>query len=887
VAISDVTESLVRGYFETESLGEKVLKGVADPVVVHRVLRPTGAVARLEVAGARPLAPVVGRDRELALLEEAWGHAADGRGRIVHVTGEAGIGKSRLVRAFGEQLRAGPGAEQVWQCSSHHGSTALYPVTRCLERMLDIDLAAPAADQLAVLERAVQAAGVQSESAVALLVELLSIPESVLARPALPPRDARIATLRVLEALLVDDAAKHPLLLVVEDLHWADPTTVELLDRIIRRLRSIPVLCVLTFRPEFEPPWRWHRDLIELELGPLTAEQVRAMVAATGNTDPDPAVLDWVNSAADGVPLFVEEMLKTLELSHGAESRAPGPAVPPTLEGLLTERLDRLPDLGDVIDVASVLGREFDRDLLERLAPMGGASIEPALLLLTAQGVIRPVPGTRSRFEFTHALLQEAAYARLLRRRRHALHRRVAELLIESPTLVAAREPEVIAHHYANAAEPAKAAAYWHTAGTRALERAAFQEAAEHFRRGLEALDEKAPDPADELDRADFLTYRAASLQAARGYAAAGVDDAYATARSAYQRAGDEDRLVAVIRGEWMFYLLRGQYPTALELADEMLSLGSRSGDEMRLSEGHLYSGLTHMYLANWRRSREHLDQAFELYRRPLLPDQIYDAQGDTGVGALAYNAVVHWELGYPDRSLALSDRSLELAQQAGGEVTRAQAWGMRSFLHMRRSEPDEVIEWVRKSRAHAIETNVGYWATFSSMYAAWLHGRAGSVGDAIERLASALEAYRGSGCSLGLSNFYQLLGDLHLIAGERQLALDDLARGQECIDHTGERSSEAELLRLKARTLMTGDRPDLDGAAAALERAIAVARAQDAKLNELRALRQLTAHQRKLGQPCTELARLEELCDWFAATPELPDLVRAKSLLVAEPTAR
>jgi class 3 adenylate cyclase/tetratricopeptide (TPR) repeat protein len=885
VVISDATKGLVTGYFETEPLGEQVLKGIDRPIVVHRVLRPTGAVGRLEVAGTLPLSPVVGRDRELSELERAWERVAAGRGQLVHVTGEAGIGKSRLLRALSERLGAQARGEQIWQCSAHHGSTTLYPVIRCLERLLELDVTASADDLLATLAAATTNAGLDAGGAVPLLGELLSI--RVAERRTLSPRDARIATLRTLEGLLVDDPARQPLLLVVEDLQWADPTTLELLDRVIRRIRSVPVLCVLTFRGEFEPPWSRNRDLLSIELGPLSREQVSAMIAAVNSRHADPAVLDWIHSAAEGVPLFVEEMLKTLELSQSPSALMPHRSVPPTLEGLLTERLDRLPDLGDVIDVASVLGREFDGELLERLVPMGGASLEPALALLTAQGVIRPVPATRARYEFTHALLQEAAYARLLRRRRHALHNRVAEILIDSPALVAAREPELVAHHYACAAEPAKAAAYWHAAGTRALERAAFHEAAEHFRRGLEALDEKGPDPDDELGRADFLTYRAASLQASRGYAAAGVDDAYARARGAYERARDEGRLVSVIRGEWMFYLLRGQYTTALELADEMLELGSRGGDQMRLSEGHLYSGLAHMYLANFQRSREHLGRASELYRRPELPDQIYDAQGDTGVGALAYNAIVHWELGYPERSLELSDRSLELADQVGGEVTRAQAWGMRTSLHMRRSEPAELVDWVGRSQAHAIETNVGYWVTFSSMYAAWLQGRGGSPTEAVTRLGQALDAYRESGCSLGLSGFYLLLGDLHLIAGERRLALEDLERGQEYIDQSGERSSQAELLRLKARALMAGHAPDVDGATAALERAVSVARAQDAKLNEIRAVRQLTAHQRKLGQRCTELGRLEELCEWFAGTPDLPDLVRAKALLVSEPAPR
>jgi class 3 adenylate cyclase/predicted ATPase len=891
VVISDATRDFVEGYFETESLGLKALKGMSRPIGVHRVLRSTGAVGRLEVASGRPLTPMIGRDHELARLDEVWRLAESGRGDVAHVTGEAGIGKSRLVRSLLERLGEQVGAVQMWHCSAHHESTSLYPVIRYVERLLGLDTPQKAEVQLKVLDTAVRDAGLDPVESVPLLADLLSIERGRDGgSPSLGPRDARTATLRVLESMLVTNPAHHPLFLVVEDLHWADPTTIELLDRIISSLRDLPVMCVLTFRREFEPPWAQHRRGIEIELGPLTSAEVRAMVAAGSETPPDPAVLTWVDSAADGVPLFVEEMLKMLKLDSGAGAGVPGPAVaavPPTLEGLLTERLDRLPDLGDVIDVASVLGREFERELLEALEPLGGADLEPALALLAAQGVLRPVGDARSRFEFTHALLQEAAYERLLRRRRHSLHGRVADTLSRSFAAVAEREPELIAHHWSRAAEPAKATAYWHAAGTRALERAAFREAAEHFRRGLEALDEAAPDPSDDHERADFLTHRAASLQAAHGYAAAGVDDAYAAARSACWRARDDDRLVAVIRGQWMFYLLRGQYGRALDLANEMLALGERADDLVRLAEGHLYRGLVNMYTADFEHARWHLGAAFTRYRRPDRSDQIYDAQGDTGVGALAYNAVVLWNLGYAEESRERSERSLELAEQVGGEVTRAQAWGMRSILHLTRAEPAEFSRWVEKSRAHSIEHNVGYWRIVSALFSGWLQGRAGELDAGIRRVQESLEEYTSSGSRLSLPHFHILLADLLLAAGDQRRALDVLRAGEEYVEATGERFSESELYRFKGRALLAGDSPDLDGATAAFERAVTVAREQNAKLLELRAANQLAAHQRKLGDGGPVLVQLGSLCDWFGPESELPDVARARALLGLEAPGR
>ncbi|MEA2424003.1 MAG: hypothetical protein QOH13_413, partial [Thermoleophilaceae bacterium] len=829
VLISDATRDLVEGYFDTEPLGEQTLKGVSRPIGVHRILGPTGAVGRLGVARARRLTPVVGRDAELALLAESWQRVAGGHGAVAHVTGEAGIGKSRLVHALIDDVAQQTGTE-VWQCSAHHRSTALYPVITYLERLLGLDRTQTPEHQLTLLEQAVMDAGLDPIEAVALLADLLSVPG---ARDdvgqALAPRDARTAILHILESLLVTNPARHPLLLVVEDLHWADPTTVELLGRIIRILPGVPMLCVLTFRDEFEPPWTQEQPVLEIGLGRLTPDEVRAMATAASDTALDPALLEWVESIADGVPLFVEEMLKVGPLPEAT-------VVPPTLEGLLTERLDRLPDLGDVIDLAAILGREFDTALLAALKPLGRMDLEPALAQLAAQDVLRPVAGAPSRREFTHGLLQEAAYARILRRRRRELHGRVAATLVEGFPETVEREPEVVAHHWSAAAEPAEAVPFWHAAGTRAIERAAYVEAAEHFRRGVEALDGAGPHPGDDIEHVDFLTHLAASLQAGRGYAAQGVDDAYARARTACKEVGTDERLVSVIRGQWMFHLLAGQYGTALELADEMLALGERRGHSVAVAEGHLDRGLVHMYMGTFDPAREHLAEAVARYQQPNWSDHIYEAQGDTGVGALAYLALVLWNLGHAEEANECSDLSLERAERVGGPVTRAQAWGMRGILHLSRAEPTELFQWVEKTRAHSVDHDLGYWQTVSSLLSGWLQGRSGQLEPGTTRLEESLDAYVRSGSRLGLPHFHILLADLRRAAGDQRGALALLAAGEEYIEETGERFSESELFRFKGRVLMAMDSPDANGATAAFERAVRAARDQNAKLLELSA---------------------------------------------------
>jgi class 3 adenylate cyclase/tetratricopeptide (TPR) repeat protein len=887
VVISDATKDLVEGYFVTESLGAQQLKGVSRLIGVHRVLRATGAVGRLEVAGERRLTPLVGRDHELARLAQAWQQVKRGHGAIVHLTGEAGIGKSRIVRELLDRLNPRVGEAQIWRCSPHYQGTSLHPVIRHLERLLALDAGRPAAEKMAILSEAVQAAGLAPAEAVPILAGLLGIRGELGESPTgLTARDVRTQTLHVLEALLIANPARHPLLLVVEDVHWADPSTVELLQRVGSDLAHIPVLCLLTFRPEFEPPWVQASQV--LDLGPLTSENVRALAAWASVEPLDPAVLEWVDSTADGIPLFVEETLKMLE--H-AELR-PGNGhdslthVPSTLQGLLTERLDRLPALGGGVDVDAVLGREFERELLVALWPSDGPELEPAMAQLAVQDVLRPVPGERARCEFSHALLQEAAYDRILRRRRQALHGRVAGVLTERFSSVVEREPELVARHWDYAAKPEKAAGYWQTAGMRALERAAFLESAEHFRRGLEALDTAGAGEAGDLERVDLLTYRAASLQAAHGYAAAGVQDAYAAARRVCERTGAADRLVSVNRGEWAFYLLRADYGQALALGDEMLALGEQAGDELRLAEGHLYRGMVHMYLGNFDIARDHLEQAFTHYQRSDEFVQIYEAQGDMGSAALAYLALILWNLGRAEESRGQSDLSLELAEAVGGPVTKAQAWGMRSILHLARGEPVELRHWTEKTRAHSADLSIGYWHTVALLHAGWQQGRGGQLRSSIAVLEEQLEAYLASGSRLSLPHFYILLADLRLAAGDQPQALEALRAGRAHIIDTGERFSESELFRFMGRALMTGDSPDPEAATAAYEQAISAAAEQNAKLLELRAVTGLAVHQGRTGEEATALERVAALCDWFGPDSQLPDIVRARRLLSVQSTS-
>ena len=886
LVVSDATQALIHGYFETEPLGERTLAGVSRPIPVYRVLRPTGVEHRLDPAVSGRLIPLVNRAVEMEMLTAIWHGVQDGCGALVHVSGEPGIGKSRLVHALAERLRGDLALAQRWQCSRHHQSTALYPVIRLLESRCGLEQGESEAAQLEKLRAAVLGAGLDPDDAVPLLVGLLPLAGSPSVRErSADAREERAALLRTLQSLLIADPEQHPMLLVVEDLQWADPTTVELIWRVLNDLPKLRVLCVVTHRQEFTWPWP-RQPAMQIELGPLAPGHVRELAGTVADTALDADIIGRVCAAADGIPLFVEEMMKMLALEESGEEGGAGafePTVPATLHGLLTERLDRLPDLGEVLDVAAVLGREFDRDLLEALDPLRGNDLGPALGKLAAHEILRQLDGPPVRCEFKHALLHEAAYSRVLRRRRQQLHARVASTLVGRFSERAEREPELVAHHWSCAAAPIEAARYWRAAGSRALERAAFQEAAEHFRRGLEALDDAGPATDTAEERADFLTYLGAALQAGHGYAAPGVAEAYAGARVRWQETGDDERLSVVIRGQWMFHLVAAEYDAAYELAREMLALAAGGHSGVALAEGHLYAGMVHMYRGEMQPAREHLEQAIASYPRPERVDQVYEALGGYGAGAHAYLASILSNMGREKESSAHSDRSLELAERVDKPVTRAQVWFMRAILHLGRAEVREFGEWVEKVRAYSVDRNVRYWRTLASAYSNWGRAIAGDRDNGIPRLQASIDSYLKSGARLGLVHLYVLLADLQLGAGARSAALDAIALGEEHMARSGERLTEVELLRCKARALMAGPRADVATAIAELEHAVDVAERQGARLPQVRALGQLVTQRRRIGEDAsTDEERLAELCQRFASDSQLPDLRKAQAIFGA-----
>ena len=879
VVVSDATHRLIAGFFDTEALGPVHLKGVSREIEAHRVVRTTGRVSRLELAD-RGITPLVGREAELGVLIECWQAAAAGRGAVVHVCGQPGIGKSRITHALRDLLPA-VSKTSVWQCSAYHASSALYPVISFLERDLGLHRSAPVPRQLLLLDAALAGTGLPKEDA-HWLAHLLSVPVPEPAA-ALPSLDARAATLRVLESVLVANPERHPLLLIVEDVHWADPTTVELLGRIVARVSTLPVLAVLTFRPDFEAPWFDAPDVVSLPLGPLPpAEMDRMLTAATqGMAIPADTVALAVESS-DGVPLFAEEMIKMLAAPQAAGAGTAAPtgiplAVPETLQGLLTMRLDALGDAREAAQLAAVLGREFPADLFHAIA--GPDDPRASLARLVAHGIVRPLDAESDRYEFNHALLHEAAYGSMLRRYRREHHVAAARALSTGSIPSADRHPELVAHHYSQAGAHADAVHYWREAGSRAMAGAAFIEAANHFSRGVSDI-ERLP-PSDERDRTlvELLTYLGACRQAGDGYAASGVDEIYARARPVCERVGSLPQLLSVVRGQYLFHCVHADYKVSLDLADEMLSMGRQNDDRQTRVEAHLYGGLAHMYLGNFEPSRSHFEQAIELYRRSDRPGPILQALGDAGSMAMAYLAEVLWTTGHPAASRARSDESLVLADELAEPMTLAQTWGMRALLHGARHEFADMARWADRTHAFAADRGIPYWLHLSALLRHSTRARTEGLGEGIERVSQSLDDYTATGARLGLPDFLLVLASLRLAARDPVEAMKVIERAEQHIDETGERHSYSLVLRAKGDVLMALDpsapgRPEL-----CYREAIAVAQDQGARLPELRAAISLMRLRRDRGDVGDAREVLAACCASFADS-DIDDMRRARALL-------
>jgi class 3 adenylate cyclase/predicted ATPase len=883
MVISAALHHLVQGYFVCEDLGAHALKGVDTPLQVYRVLGESGAQSRLDVPSARGLTPLVGREAEVTLLLDRWAQVKDGLGQVILLSGEAGIGKSRLVQVLKDHLVGEPHTRLECRCLPYYTNSALYPVIDLWQRELRFETIEAPTDKLRQLAQMLAQYRLPLAETVPLFAALLSLPEDRYPALALTPQQQKQQTLEALLALLVARAVQEPVLLIVEDLHWVDPSTLEFLSLLVEQGPTARILMLCPFRPQFSPPWPLRAHIAQLALTRLPRPQVGRMVTAVAGAKAVPAeVVQQIVTKSDGVPLFVEELTKLVLASdwlreHEEHYTLTGPlpslAIPATLQDALMARLDQLGSAKAVAQQGATIGREFTYELLRAVAPMDELELWRGLVqLVRAEVLYQRGALPQATYLFKHALIQEAAYQSLLRSTRQQYHQCIAQVFAERFPDTVATQPELLAHHFTEASLVEQAVGYWYKAGQHAHERSAHVEAIGHLRKGLELLT-TLPDTLEHRQQElDMQITLGAALTATKGVAAPDVEAAYQRARELCQQVGETPQLFPVLGGLVRFYVGRGESQTARELGEQMFSLAQRVHDPAGLAHAHIMLGDALLSLRELDAARPHLEQGVAFYNALQHRSQGFLTETHQGVFGLRCLAQVLWSLGYPDQALQRSHEALTLARELAHPASVATALFFAAWVHWLRREGQRTYEQAEAALGLAREHGFAFRAAQATILRGWALVEQGQGEAGLTQICQGLAALRATGSEtrsylIVLAAAYGRVGQIEegLRVAEEALAI---------------RRRTTELYRLKGELLLRRSAEHHAEAESCFRQALEMARRQEAKSLELRAAMSLSRLWQRQGKRAEAHQLLAEVYGWFTEGFDTPDLQEAKALL-------
>jgi class 3 adenylate cyclase/predicted ATPase len=885
--IAEATRRQIGGLFDLGDLGPQQLAGFAEPQRAWRVLGESGQVSRFEALRSRET-PLVGREEEVELLVRRWQQAKSGEGRAVLISGEPGIGKSRLTAALSEHIESEPHTRLRYFCSPHHQDSALYPFVAQLERAAGFVRDDTAEQKLGKLE-ALIAPGIRDSDELALLAELLSLPNAA-ADLALSPQRKREKLFEALLHQLEAVARSRTVLMVFEDAHWIDPTSRELLDLTVDRLRHLPVLLVVTFRPEFQHGWGGQAHVTTLALNRLGGRDVMALVLGlAGNAPLGSDIVEEIAERTDGVPLFIEELTKAVLESAAQGDRIAAVlattslaalSVPATLHASLMARLDRLgPTAKEVAQIGAVLGREFAYELIEPVAQRHEQELQAALDQLADAGLLF-CRGTspHATYLFKHALVQDAAYSTLLRGRRQELHARVAAALEEHFADLVEHQPELLAHHLTSAGDTDRAIEQWLKAGQLAAARSAHTEAISDFERGLALIGAQPEDRTRAGREIDLRLALGLSSLSVRGVSSRETLQAYERACELAEMRGDARQLFQAVYGIWQTHAPSGRVSTARPFSDRLLTLTERVADRGLRLQAHHSAWTTDWWSGELASADRHAEAGRNLYdAEEHLSHRHLCGGHDPGVCARQVGANSGWLLGYPDKGLALGSETLELAERITHPFSLYLALLFVAPLHLYRREPELVLHLVDQADALAAEQRF-----VEVVQRGLLRGTAlamqGATDDGVQCLREALAQLDQRGATLYRCFGLASLGEALTRQGEHQAALAAVREGFDTLAATGERWWEAELHRVHGTVLMGQNQ--FDESEACFRQALGIAGQQQTKSLELRAAMGLGRLWGERGRRAEARDLLAPIYGWFTEGFDTADLKEAKALL-------
>ena len=889
VIISASTHRLVRGFFDCEDAGAHHLKGLGHALQCYRVLRRSDAQSRLDAVAHLSLTPLIGKAQEIEMLTNCWQRVQHANGQAIVLQGEAGIGKSRLIRAFKDEIGT---AGEIWQChcSPFHQNSAFYPVIDLLQR-LSLFQRDDASDQkLRKLEGIFAELGFKLDSIVPPFAALLSLPlgEGYAAGTPAPEREKQ-KFFAGFCSFVARKSCLKPLLLIIEDLHWADPSTLELLGLLQEKCASARVFVLMTARPVFQPSWRSLSPDQIITLNRLNAGEVRLMLSELTHEKRLPEeVASQIIAKTDGVPLFVEELTKMiLESSYVIErddhyemaGPLPAIAIPTTLQDSLMARLDRLAAVKEVAQVAAVIGRAFNFEVLRAVWPHDENSLRESLArLLKAELLLQQGEPPREEYSFKHALIQDAAYESLLKSKRQFYHHRIAQVITKQFLDSVKNQPELMAHHYTEAGMAETAIEYWLWAGQQAIAKSAHVEAAVHLRKGLALLQQLPASPPRDLHELGLLSTLGVTLVAGRGYAAPDVAEAYTRAWQLCEQLHETRYSLPVLLGLWQSALLRASLRQALALAGKLMQLAQQTGDETTLLTAHLCAGVSRYYHGDSLAARAHLENAYCLYQPERLNLDASIFGQDPGVVGLVYLGYALWHLGYPEQAREKLEQALALAESLEHQFTRAFALSFSSAMLILCGDIAAAEKRVETLLALAREQNFPFWLAFGVSNKGQILGLKGRSAQAIVQIEKAVAAFEMTGSSLGRGGALAYLAEEYCKVGNIEKALAVWQEAERRLSQGEENAHRAELLRVHGVILQAQNR--MTEAEAAFQQALECAREQSAKAWELRAAVDLARLWFKQNQRERAFALLSKIYHWFGEGHATKDLREAEALL-------
>ena len=894
VVVSAATYRLIQADFRCEPLGVQRLHGVTQSLMLHRVLSDADSYNRLGMGTSPALAPLIGREAEVAHLLERWSRVKEGLGQTVILSGEAGIGKSRLVQVVKAHVADEGYPVLACRCSPYDQHSAWHPLIAAFPHLFQWERHETNDAKRKKLEQALHQYGLPLGEGVPLLAALFALPLSDEHYPPVlvAPELRRQRTLEVLLAVLSRVSAQHPLLFIIEDVHWIDPSTLALLSLLMDQGPTLSILTLLTARPAFQSPWGFRAHLTPLVVDRLSASQVKTLIdQITGDPILPAEVVQQITVKTDGVPLFIEEMTKAVVESarlQGQEGRAmdskaaPDLAIPATLHDSLMARLDRLGAAKSMAQAGATIGREFSYALLRAVTHGEEVALRQELARLVQAEIVyqRGVP-PQATYIFKHALIQDAAYQSLLKQTRQHYHQRLVEVLEEQFPEVVSTQPELVAHHAAAAGRTAQAIAYWQRAGQHAFDKSAYQEAEAHLKNGLALVQTLPSSPERTPHELDLHVALGPILMITHGVDTPEVEQVYTRAYALCQQVEETPQLFPTLRGLWYFYYARGPAQTARELAERLLALAQTQQDPVMLREAHMALGLALYHEVALTSALHHLEHGLTLCD-PTTRHALHGVLHPEIV-CLLMSGIVLWYLGYPDRARTRIHEGLDVAQQLAHP--HYQVWGLHvgAVFYQLYRDARAVGELAEATVAQASEQQIQLGLTEGRLLRQWALAQENVRQADIDVMHQAITAYRRHGNTSGFVRYLVLIAEVQGRCGQSEDGLAELAEAEALVAQTGEYLYLAELFRVKGKLLqkaVDGGRQTLETPEAYFLRALEITRQQQAKSLELRAATSLSRLWHRQGKRQAAHQLLAETYGWFTEGFDTEDLREAKAWL-------